>query len=111
MKTRRKKRTNRNPIQELMKGNTNYFYNSTEWDILREFVLERDNHTCQFFLGNWDDGIHKPYKIEPIEADTVHHIIPSDNCVSLSFLAHEIIEDRHKFHFRKRKKPLTEEKW
>lgn len=121
LKNRRRKRSTRDPIQEIAKGNTNYFYNSLEWDILRERVLERDHHTCQFFLGNWNDGIHKPYTIKPIPANTVHHIIPirerpdlaldEDNCISLSFLAHEIIEDRHKFYFRKKKKPLTEEKW
>lgn len=55
------------------------------------------------------------------KADTVHHKIPVkerpdlaldlDNLVSLSFEAHEIIEDRHRFYFRRKIKPLTEEKW
>jgi len=122
MKQRRKRRKYYDWSAEIAKGNTDAFYNSTDWDILREFVLERDHHTCQFFLGLWNDGIHKPYFIKPIEATTVHHIIPikerpdlaldPNNCVSLSHLAHEIIEDRHKFYFRKKKqKNIPDERW
>lgn len=51
MKQRRKRRIQRNWIDEISKGHTNQFYNSTDWDIVREFVLERDKHLCQFFLG------------------------------------------------------------
>ena len=73
--------------------------------------LEIDKYACQFFLGNYDDGVHKPYKIMLKKADTVHHKIPLkerpdlaldlNNLVSLSFEAHEIIEDRYKFYFRR----------
>lgn len=122
MKQRRKRRKHYDWTTEIAKGNTDAFYNSTDWDILRESVLERDNHTCQFFLGLWDDGIHKPHFIKPLKATTVHHIIPikerpdlaldSNNCVSLSHLAHEIIEGRHKFYFRKKiKKNIPDERW
>lgn len=121
MKKRRIRRKYYNWEAEIAKGNTDAFYNSTDWDILREKVLERDNRTCQFFLGNWDDGVHKPYKIKPVKATMVHHIIPIkerpdlaldiNNCISLSFEAHEIIEDRHKWTWRKKKKPLTKERW
>lgn len=103
-------------------GNTNDFYNSTEWDILREKVLERDKHTCQFFLGNWNDGKHKPYEIKIVAAKYVHHIVPIksnpllaldiNNCISLSFEAHEIIEDRIRFFkINRNKKIIIEEKW
>lgn len=122
MKRRRKRRKHYNWIEEIAKGNTNKFYNSTDFDILREQVLERDHHLCQFFLGVWDDGIHKPYFIKPIEATTVHHIISikerpdlaldPDNCISLSRLAHEIIEERHRFYFkRKKKQNIPDERW
>lgn len=122
MKKRRKKRVYHNWIEEIQKGNTNAFYNSTEWDILREQVLERDKHTCQFFLGKWSDGKHKPYEIKIIEAKYVHHIISIkenpllaldiNNCISLSFEAHEIIEDRICFlKVNKNKKIISEEKW
>lgn len=123
MKVRRKRRKTFDWQTEIVKGHTNAFYNSTDWDILREKVLKRDNYECQFFAGKWNDGIHKPYEIKPVRAVMVHHIIPikvrpdlalnSDNCISLSFEAHEIIEDRSRFSFRlkERKKPITVERW
>lgn len=121
MKKRRKRRKHYNWIQEISKGNTDKFYKSTDFDILREEVLKRDKYTCQFFLGKWDDGKNKPYTIKILKANTVHHIISIkerpdlaldiDNCISLSFEAHEIIEERHKFYFINKKKPLTKEQW
>lgn len=121
MKKRRKRRKVYNWIKEISEGRTNKFYNSTDFDIWREKVLERDNYTCQFFLGNWNDGKHKPDRIEPMEANTAHHIIPIkerpdlaldiNNGVALSFEAHEIIEERRRWSWRKKKKPITDEKW
>ena len=121
LKKRRTKRKHYNWEQEIAKGNTDKFYHSSEWDELREKVLERDKGKCQFFLGNWNDGIHFPDKIKIVDADTVHHIIPIkqrpdlaldiNNCISLCFEAHEIIEERHRWTWKKKKKPLTEERW
>lgn len=120
IKKRRKRRKTFDWPREIAKGNIKGFYNSTDWDIAREKALQRDNYTCQFFLGNWNDGKHFPDRIEPIQATTVHHTFPIkqfpehcldvDKLVSLSFEAHEIIEERNKFEFRK-KKILTEEWW
>ena len=113
-KQRRKRKKQYNWVEEIAKGNTDKFYHSTEWNIVREKVLNRDK-------GKWNDGKHFPEKIKMVDADTVHHIIPikqrpdlalnPDNCISLSFEAHEIIEDRHRWTWRKKKKPLTEERW
>ena len=121
LKNRRTKRKYYNWEEEIAKGNTDKFYHSTEFDIAREKVLNRDKFKCQFFLGKWNDGKHFPNKIKLIDANTVHHIIPIkqrpdlaldiNNMVSLSFEAHEIIEERHRWTWRKKKKPLTEEKW
>lgn len=121
MKQRRKRRKQYNWIEEISKGNTDKFYKSTDFAIAREKVLARDKYTCQFFLGKWNDGKHFPYKIKIVKANTVHHIIPIkqrpdlalelDNMISLSFEAHEIIEDRQRWTWRKKKKPLTEERW
>lgn len=121
MKNRRKRRKYYNWQEEIAKGNTDKFYKSTDFDIVREKVLKRDKRKCQFFLGKWDDGKHKPYKIKIEEANTVHHIIPirerpdlaldENNCISLSHEAHEIIEDRINIYFIKKKKVLTQEKW
>lgn len=122
--TKKKRRKKRTPPKhwpsEIAKGNTDAFYKSREWDIARESALFRDNHECQFFSGKWSDGNHFPHSIKPVIANTVHHIIPIlerpdlcldvDNLVSLSFEAHEIIEDRHRFEFRK-KEPVTKEWW
>lgn len=119
---RRARRKRYNWEVEISKGNTNTFYNSTDWNILREQALKRDKYKCQFFLGKWNDKIHFPNKIKIVDANTVHHIIPIkerpdlaldiNNVVSLSFEAHEIIEDRHKWTWRKRKKPIiTQERW
>ncbi len=121
VKKRRAKRKYYNWPEEIAKGNTDKFYHSSDWDELREKVMIRDKGKCQFFLGKWNDGIHFPDKIKIIDADTVHHIKPIkqrpdlaldiNNCVSLSFEAHEIIEDRTRWTWRKKKKPLTEERW
>lgn len=121
LKKRRTRRKYYNWEIEIAKGNTDKFYHSTDWDIAREKVLVRDKYTCQFFLGKWDDGKHKPTKIKLLKADTVHHIIPIKerpdlaldigNMISLSFEAHEIIEDRTRFRFKKRNKPVTKEMW
>lgn len=118
---RRKRRKIVDWPSEIAKGNTDAFYHSTDYDIWREKILERDHYECQFFAGKWDDGIHKPKIIKPIHATTTHHIIPIkvrpdlcldiNNGIALSFQAHEIIEGRHKFKFKRKKKRLTEEKW
>lgn len=120
-KKRRKRRKYYNWPEEIAKGNTDKFYNSTDFEIWREKVLERDKGECQFFTGKWDDGIHKPYTIKPEAANTAHHIIPIkerpdlcldvDNGVALSFEAHEIIEERNRFRYKKKKKPITKEQW
>ena len=121
LEKRRKRRKYYDWPSEILKGNTDAFYHSTDYDIWREIVLERDHYECQFFAGKWNDGIHKPYKIKPVVANTAHHIKPIkehpelclniNNGVALSFEAHEIIEDRARWKFRKQKKYITEEKW
>ena len=121
LKKRRTRRKHYNWEVEIAKGNTDKFYHSAEWDELREKVLMRDKGKCQFFIGNWNDGIHFPNKIKIINADTVHHIKPIkqrpdlaldiDNCISLSFEAHEIIEERHRWTWRRKKNTITEERW
>ncbi len=120
-KKRRKRRKYYNWVEEIAKGNTNKFYHSTDWDILKEAVLKRDKYECQFFAGKWNDGKHFPNKIKPVTATMVHHIKPIkerpdlalniNNCISLSFEAHEIIEERHRWAWRKKKKSLTKERW
>ena len=121
MKQRRARRKYYNWEKEIAKGNTDKFYHSTDFDIWREKILEKGKNKCQFFLGNWNDGIHFPDKIKIVDANTAHHIIPIkerpdlaldvDNGVALSFEAHEIIEERTRWTWRKKKKPLTEERW
>lgn len=122
MKKRRKRRIEKDWFMEIAKGHTNQFYNSTDWDIVREYVLERDKHLCQFFLGKWTDGKHFPEEIKFLEAKYVHHIksikerpdlaLDPNNCISLSFIAHEIIEDRIVLLSKKKTvKPVTEEWW
>lgn len=125
MKQRRKRRKYVNWEVEIAKGNTDAFYKSTDYDIWRERVMERDHNECQFYAGKWNDGIHKPDRIMPIKADITHHKIPIkerpdlaldvDNGVALSFKAHEIIEGRYAFGFFKKKqkkeKPITLERW
>jgi 5-methylcytosine-specific restriction enzyme A len=60
MKKRRARRVYKDWAKEIAKGNVIAFYKSTDWDIAREEVLRRDRHACQWYLGKWDDGIHKP---------------------------------------------------
>ncbi len=120
-KRRRKRRKVIDLQTEIAKGNVMAFYKSTDWKIIREKRLKIDKYTCQFFLGKWNDGIHFPEHIKIVRANTVHHIIPIkerpdlaldiNNMVSLSFEAHEIIEERHRWTWRKKKKPITKEMW
>lgn len=120
-KIRRKRRTpKKNWPYEIKAGHTNDFYKSTDWDIARERALFRDNHLCQYYLGNYREGPHHAKNLKIIEATTVHHIVPIkeaphlcldiNNLISLSHEAHEIIEGRDAFSFRKTK-PLAEERW
>jgi len=121
MKKRRRRKKYRNWTEEIINGNKVAFYKSTDFDIAREKVLVRDKHTCQWFLGKWQIPTHKPKYLKVVRANTVHHIIPIaerpdlaldlENLISLSFEAHEIIENRQVFHFKKKKIPLTKEKW
>ena len=121
LKKRRSKRKYYNWPEEIAKGNTDAFYKSTDWKIAREKRLRIDKGKCQFFLGKWNDGKHFPEHFKIINANTVHHkksikerpdlCLDLDNMVSLSFEAHEIIEDRHRWTWRKKKKPITEERW
>ncbi len=121
MKKRRARRKCVDWEKEIVKGNTDKFYHSTDWDIAREKVLARDKNTCQFFLGKWSDGRHKPNKYKIVKATMVHHIIAIkerpdlaldiNNMISLSFEAHEIIEDRIRFQYRKKAEILTKEMW
>jgi 5-methylcytosine-specific restriction endonuclease McrA len=120
IKKRRKRRKYYNWELEIAKGNTDKFYNSTDFDIAREKVLERDKGKCQFFLGKWNDGKHFPNKIKIVDAKIIHHIIPIkqrpdlaldiNNMVSLSFEAHEIIEERTRFRYKKKKR-ISQERW
>lgn len=100
------------------------FYNSTDWDIVREHVLIRDKFACQFFNGNYTEKHYKPSKIQVVRATHVHHIEPikerpdlcldADNLVALSHTAHEIFEGRNlmgELNKRKQKKVLTTERW
>ena len=64
MKKRRARRKYYNWEAEIAKGNTDKFYHSTDFQIAREKVLERDKYKCQFFLGVWNDGVHFPDKIK-----------------------------------------------
>lgn len=103
-----------------MDGDIDPFYKSTDWDIAREAALFRDSHLCQYYLGKYREGVHHAKHLKVVEANTVHHIVPIkeaphlcldiNNLVSLSHDAHEIIEGRDSFAF-KRKVPLTEERW
>lgn len=80
----------------------------------------RDKVVCQFFIGKWSDGKHTPDEIKVVRATTVHHIKPIkerpdlclevSNLISLSFEAHEIIEDRIPKYYKKHKQ-LTKEQW
>ena len=120
IKKKRKRRKYYNWELEIAKGNTDKFYNSTDFDIAREKVLERDKGKCQFFLGKWNDGKHFPNKIKIVDAKIIHHIIPIkqrpdlaldiNNMVSLSFEAHEIIEERTRFRYKKKKR-ISQERW
>ena len=81
----------------------------------------RDHYECQFFLGKWNDGKHFPKRIMLKTAKYVHHIKPLkeypelaldlNNLVSLSFEAHEIIEERLKNYKKVKKRYINEEKW
>jgi len=50
-------------------NNKKILYNSKEYKIFREFVLERDNYTCQF-CGEKAEHVHheRPQKLEPFFA-------------------------------------------
>lgn len=116
-----KKRRTMEEIQVLVAaGDVHAFYVSKEWKAKRIKILNRDNHKCQRCLGKF--VFKEPVKrIKLTDAKYVHHIqslrerfdlaLEDDNLVSLCFTCHEIVEGRTGNIIRKKKKPLTEEKW
>lgn len=54
MKQRRARRKYYNWEAEIAKGNTDKFYHSTDFQIAREKVLERDKYKCQFFFRSME---------------------------------------------------------
>lgn len=117
---RRKRRVIHDWPIELASGKSTeeQFYKSTDWKYKRLEILERDKNTCQFFLLNWNDGKHFPDEFKIVGAKYVHHIKPlkdypelcldDDNLISLSFEAHEIVEDRIKLFINKKKSNIDE---
>lgn len=122
---KRRRRKIYNWPSEIARGNIDKFYKSTDWKDMREQILMRDKYVCQFFKGSFEQYGHTPNQISLMRANTVHHIKPikeypelcldSNNLISLSHDAHEIIEgraDRLKDWNEKQKKPpLTKERW
>lgn len=118
IKRRARRTSKKNWTEEIVKGNIEGFYNSTEWSIVREQVIMRDKGICQFFAGKFvaDNGV-KPYKIKLTEGTHVHHIkelkdyphlgLDIDNLVLLSHLGHEIVHDR----YVRKKRIINKEKW
>lgn len=106
-------------LRKLIKDdNVHSFYVSGEWTSLRADILEKDKNECQRCK---EHGIYK-------KANTVHHVnhvklhpeLALDeyytdengeqkrNLVSLCHDCHEIMHGRR---VKRRKKPLTEERW
>lgn len=100
-------------------GDTHAFYVTGEWKRKRKEILQRDNNLCQRCLGKF--GKRKDGKVLFTRAKYVHHIMPmekrfdkaldDENLISLCFACHEEVEGRSWDWGKKRKRPLTEEKW
>lgn len=70
-------------------------YNKRQWDWVRQYVLDRDLHTCQLSLRD----------AKYIPADTVHHIFPVETYPELAFEYWNLISvcraEHNKLHERK----------
>lgn len=107
----------------ILDGQKNNFYKLScyGWEELRERRLRRDNYECMMCNGRWNDGKHKPLKIQLKKAQAVHHIKSLeghpelaqdiDNLISLCNTCHNIVEGRYKVWKHKKKKPISEEMW
>ena len=121
----------RHVIDDLAKGITKSFYNSTEWKIKSEQIKARDNYRCQRCLGLWQ-GKGEPVDKKELKTEEdvkleVHHIVelkddPSkclddDNLITLCHHCHDVQHDRVTKWFNKnkrKKKPSgieTDERW
>lgn len=109
--------------QLITDGEKNRFYSLScyRWEQLRQERLELDNYECMMCNGRWNDGKHKPLKIQIKRAQAVHHIMPLelcpnlaqdiDNLISLCNTCHNIVEGRYKRWVFKEKKCISDEKW
>jgi len=80
--------------KEVNMKQVNKLYKSRRWELKREWILRRDEYTCQY---------SKRFG-KRIDADTVHHIYPADlypeykycdwNLTSLSNSNHNKMHDR-----------------
>lgn len=94
------------------------FYKSKSWRKLRQQILERDNHECQECkrLGRVtliDESKHKSLEIDHIKElkDYPHLAMEEDNLITLCIRCHNKKHNRYQPFFRKKKEPITEERW
>lgn len=109
--------------QLIAAGEKNRFYKLAcyGWEELRGDRLELDNFECMMCNGKWNDGEHKPLKIQLKRAQAVHHKMPLelypelaqdiDNLISLCNTCHNIVEGRYRKFKLKEKKIISEENW
>lgn len=106
--------------RNVVHGDVDAFYKTTEWQRLREKILARDHYECQRCNGHNDLG--KAIKrIRLTKANTVHHIqevrdrpdlmLDENNLISLCHNCHDIVHERTTKIFNKPKPRLTKEKW
>lgn len=105
---------------KIAHGDVDVLYKTTEWQMLREKILERDHCECQRCNGHNDLG--NPIKtVRLTKANTVHHIqevrdrpdlmLDESNLISLCHKCHDIVHGRMAKIFNKPKPRLTKERW
>lgn len=89
------------------------FYNSTEWEQLRDAVLQRDNYECQWCkaegrVTNQRSSILEVDHIKPLEQFPELAMDP-DNLRTLCKDCHN--KRHHRFNWAPRGKPVRKNKW
>ncbi|MDT2815965.1 HNH endonuclease [Vagococcus carniphilus] len=91
------------------------FYNSSEWKLLRQSVLERDNYECQWCKeqGKVTTGVHSILEVDHIEElkDRPELALDIDNLRTLCKDCHNKRHDRFNYRPSKKKKKWDDEWW
>ena len=107
---------NKKLYNEILKGNTHYFYTSRTWRRKRKLIIDRDKNECQ--ICKREGRVTVGTKEEPL---IVHHIkelkehpelaLMDINLLTVCDSCHEVVCHPNRLENIERVKVMNEERW